>query len=326
MIRAKVVGVGAYAPKRVLTNQELERMVKTSDQWIVERTGIRERRIAAEGEVTSDLAAHAARQALARAGVQAEEVDLIVCGTTSPDMLFPSTAVFCQQKIGATHAAAFDLFAACSGSLYSLSVATQYIRTGQAQTVLAIGAEILSRITDFTDRGTCIILADGAGAAVVRPSTDSSEILDIQLGSDGQYWDLLYAPGGGTKHPPSHESVDQRLHYVRMKGNEVFKVAVRTMEEATVAILDKHGIAPEAVDLFVPHQANLRILRATAKRLKFPMEKVLVNVDRYGNTGAASLYIALEEAVTQGRLRRGDLVLMAVFGGGFTWGAGLIRW
>jgi len=326
VIRAKVVGVGAYAPKRVLTNQELERMVKTSDQWIVERTGIRERRIAAEGEVTSDLAAHAARQALARAGVQAEEVDLIVCGTTSPDMLFPSTAVFCQQKIGATHAAAFDLFAACSGSLYSLSVATQYIRTGQAQTVLAIGAEILSRITDFTDRGTCIILADGAGAAVVRPSTDSSEILDIQLGSDGQYWDLLYAPGGGTKHPPSHESVDQRLHYVRMKGNEVFKVAVRTMEEATVAILDKHGIAPEAVDLFVPHQANLRILRATAKRLKFPMEKVLVNVDRYGNTGAASLYIALEEAVTQGRLRRGDLVLMAVFGGGFTWGAGLIRW
>ena len=326
MIRAKVVGVGAYAPKRILTNHELEQMVATSDSWIVERTGVRERRIAADGEVTSDLAAHAARQALARAGVQADEVDLIVCATTSPDMLFPSTAIFCQQKIGARRAAAFDLFATCSGSLYSLSVATQYIRAGQAQTVLAIGAEILSRITDFTDRGTCIILADGAGAAVLRPSTDASEVLDIQLGSDGRYWDYLYVEGGGTKYPPSHETVNQRLHYVKMKGNEVFKVAVRTLEKVTVTLLEKHGITAEDIDCFIPHQANLRIIQAAAKRLRMPMDKVFVNIDRYGNTGAASLYLALEEAVAQGRLKRGDLALMAAFGGGFTWGAGLLRW
>ena len=326
MIRAKIVGVGAYAPKRILSNRELEQMVKTSDEWIVARTGVRERRIAADTEVTSDLAAHAARQALARAEVQPEEVDLIICATTTPDMLFPSTAIFCQQKIGARRAAAFDLFATCSGSLYSLSVATQYIRTGQAQTVLAIGAEILSRITDFTDRGTCIILADGAGAVLLRPSTDHSEILDIQLGSDGRYWDHLYVAGGGTKHPSSHASVDQGLHYVKMRGNEVFKVAVRTLEEVTTTLLEKHGIAPADIDLFIPHQANLRIIQAAAKRLGMPMEKVFVNIDRYGNTGAASIYLALEEAVTRGRLKRGDLTLMAAFGGGFTWGAGLMRW
>jgi len=326
VIRAKIVGVGAYAPERILTNHELEKTLETSDAWIVERTGVRERRIAGADEVTSDLAAHAARQALARAEVQPEEVDLIVCATTSPDMLFPSTAIFCQQKIGAKRAAAFDLFATCSGSLYALSVATQYIRSGQAQTVLAVGAEILSRITDFTDRGTCIILADGAGAALLRPSTDASEILDIQLGSDGQYWDYLYCAAGGTKHPISHEVVNEKLHYIKMKGNEVFKVAVRTLENVTAALLEKHGIVPRDIDLFIPHQANLRIIRAAAKRLGMPMDKVFVNIDRYGNTGAASIYIALEEAVAQGRLKRGDLVLMAAFGGGFTWGAGLLRW
>ena len=326
MIRARIVGVGAYAPKRILTNRELERMVQTSDEWIVARTGVRERRIAADDEVTSDLAAHAARQALARAGVEPEEVDLIICATTSPDMLFPSTAIFCQQKIGAKRAAAFDLFATCSGSLYSLSVGTQYIRSGQAHTVLAIGAEILSRITDFTDRGTCIILADGAGAAILRPSTDVSEIVDIQLGSNGELWDYLYVEGGGTRYPPSHESVDQKRHYVKMKGNEVFKAAVRTLEEVTTALLDKHGITPAAIDLFIPHQANLRIIQAAARRLGLPMDKVFVNIDRYGNTGAASIYLALDEAVAGGRLKRGDLVLMAAFGGGFTWGAGLMRW
>ena len=320
------MGVGAYAPERILTNRELEQMVQTSDAWIVERTGVRERRIAGADEVTSDLAAHAARQALARAGVQPEEIDLIICATTSPDMLFPSTAIFCQQKIGARRAAAFDLFATCSGSLYSLSVATQYIRSGQAQTVLAVGAEILSRITDFTDRGTCIILADGAGAAVLCPSTDASEILDIQLGSDGQYWDYLYCASGGTKHPISHETVDQKLHYIKMKGNEVFKVAVRTLEDVTAGLLEKHGIVTRDIDLFIPHQANLRIIQAAAKRLGMPMDKVFVNIDRYGNTGAASIFIALEEAAAQGRLKRGDLVLMAAFGGGFTWGAGLLRW
>jgi len=235
-------------------------------------------------------------------------------------------AISALPGIGAKRAAAFDLFATCSGSLYSLSVGTQYIRSGQAHTVLAIGAEILSRITDFTDRGTCIILADGAGAAILRPSTDVSEIVDIQLGSNGELWDYLYVEGGGTRYPPSHESVDQKRHYVKMKGNEVFKAAVRTLEEVTAALLDKHGITPEAIDLFIPHQANLRIIQAAARRLGLPMDKVFVNIDRYGNTGAASIYLALDEAVAGGRLKRGDLVLMAAFGGGFTWGAGLMRW
>jgi 3-oxoacyl-[acyl-carrier-protein] synthase-3 len=326
MNRAKIVGIGAYVPKRILTNHDLEAMVETSDQWIIDRTGIRERHIADETEVTSDLAAKAATQALDRAGILPEAVDLIVCATSSADMLFPSTAIFTQQKIGAKKAAAFDLWATCSGSLYSLSVGSQYIQTGQARTVLCIGAEILSRYVDYTDRTTCIVLADAAGAVVLRSSPDESGLIDIQLGSDGEYADLLYALGGGTKHPPSHESLDQRLHYIKMKGSEVFKIAVRTMEEASSSLLAKHGLSVKDVSLFIPHQANLRIIQATAKRVGLPMEQVVVNIDRYGNTGAASLYVAMEEAHSLGRLKSGDLILMAAFGGGLTWGAGLIRW
>ena len=326
MSRAKIVGVGAYVPKRVLTNADLEAMVETSDQWIVERTGIRERHVADDAEVTSDLAAKAATQALDRAGISPEAVDVIVCATTSADMLFPSTAIFTQLKIGAKNAFAFDLWATCAGSLYSLSVGSQYIETGRARTVLCIGAEILSRYVDYTDRTTCILLADAAGAAVLRPSEDDSGIIDVQLGSNGEYADLLYALGGGTKQFPTHESLDQRMHFIRMKGSEVFKVAVRTMEQASTAILAKHGVSRDQLRLFIPHQANLRIIEATAKRLGMPMEQVLVNIDRFGNTGAASLYVAMEEAYSLGRLRKGDLILMAAFGGGLTWGAGLMRW
>lgn len=326
MNRAKITGVGAYVPKKVLTNAELEAMVETSDQWIMERTGIRERHIADETEVTSDLAAKAATQALDRAGVPPEAVDLIVCGTTSADMLFPSTAIFTQQKIGARNAAAFDLWATCSGSLYSLSVGSQYIETGRARTVLVIGAEILSRYVDYTDRGTCILLADAAGAAVLQRSSDDSGVIDVTLGSNGAYADLLYAMGGGTRQPITHEVLEQRSHFIRMKGNEVFKVAVRTMEDASATILKKHGFKVEDVSLVIPHQANLRIIQATAKRLNLPMERVIVNIDRYGNTGAASLYVAMEEAYSLGRLKPGDLILMTAFGGGFTWGAGLMRW
>ena len=326
MNRAKIMGVGAYVPKKILTNAELEVMVETSDQWIIERTGIRERHIADETEVTSDLAAKAATQALDRAGVPPEAVDLIVCGTTSADMLFPSTAIFTQQKIGARNAAAFDLWATCSGSLYSLSVGSQYIETGRARTVLTIGAEILSRYVDYTDRGTCILLADAAGAAVLQRSGDDSGIIDVTLGSNGEYADLLYAMGGGTRQPITNQVLEQRSHFIRMKGNEVFKVAVRTMEDASARILEKHGFKVGDVSLLIPHQANLRIIQATAKRLNLPMERVFVNIDRYGNTGAASLYVAMEEAYSLGRLKPGDLILMAAFGGGFTWGAGLMRW
>ncbi len=326
MNRAKIVGVGAYAPKQILTNHDLAKMVETSEDWIVQRTGIRERHIVEEGEVTSDLAVRAAQQALERAGVEPDEVDFIVVGTTSADMPFPSTANFVQHKLRAGRAGSVDVWAACTGSLYSLSIGAQYIQTGKYRTVLTIGAEVLSRITDWTDRGTCILLADAAGAAVLRPSPDDSGILDTELYSDGQYWELLYQPGGGVKHPASHETVEKRIHYVKMKGNEVFKVAVRMLGECSLSILKRNGIRPEQVDLFIPHQANLRIIKAAAKRVQLPMEKVFIDIDRYGNTGAASIYVALEEAWSQGRIKPGDLLLLAAFGGGFTWGSALIRW
>ena len=326
MKRAKIVGVGAYAPQRVLTNAELEKMVETSDEWIVQRTGIRERRIAAENEATSDLALRAAQQAMERAGVEPREIDFIVVGTTTGDMAFPTTANLVQHRLGCRNAGSVDLYAACAGSVYSLSVGAQYVQTGKYRTVLCVGAECLSRITDYTDRGTCILLADAAGAAVLRASEGESGIVDTDLYSDGRYWELLYQPGGGARHPATHETVDKRMHYAKMKGNEVFKVAVRMFGEAAERILVRNGFTAEDLDLFIPHQANLRIIEAAVKRLKVPMEKVVINVDRYGNTGAASVYVAMEEAWSAKRLNTGDLVLLAAFGGGFTWGAALVRW
>ncbi|MBI4588760.1 MAG: ketoacyl-ACP synthase III [Candidatus Rokubacteria bacterium] len=326
MIRAKIVGLGAYAPKRVLTNKALEKMVETSDQWIVRRTGVRERRIAEEGEATSDLAIRAAQQALERAGAEPREVDFIIVGTTTGDMAFPTTANLVQHRLGCRTAGSADVYAACTGSIYSLSIGAQYVQTGKYRTVLAIGAETLSRITDFTDRGTCILLADAAGAAVLRPSDDTAGILDTDLYSDGQYWELLYQPAGGSRNPATHETVDKRMHYAKMKGNEVFKVAVRMFVECVGRILERNGLKADDINLFIPHQANLRIIEAAAKRVGLPMERVFVNVDRYGNTGAASVYVALEEAWSMGRVKPGDLLLLAAFGGGFTWGAALIRW
>ncbi len=326
MKRAKIVGVGAYAPQRVLTNAELEKMVETSDEWIVQRTGIRERRIAAENEATSDLALRAAQQAMERAGVEPGEIDFIVVGTTTGDMAFPTTANLVQHRLGCRNAGSMDLYAACAGSVYSLSVGAQYVQTGKYRTVLCVGAECLSRITDYTDRGTCILLADAAGAAVLRAAEDESGIIDTDLYSDGRYWELLYQPAGGARHPATHETVEKRMHYAKMKGNEVFKVAVRMFGEAAERILTRNGFTAEDLDLFIPHQANLRIIEAAVKRLKVPMEKVVINVDRYGNTGAASVYVAMEEAWSAKRLNTGDLVLLAAFGGGFTWGAALVRW
>jgi 3-oxoacyl-[acyl-carrier-protein] synthase III len=326
MIRAKIIGVGAYAPKRILSNADLEKMVETSDEWIVQRTGVRERRIADESEATSDLAVRAAQQALERANLTPDDVELIVVGTTSADMQFPSTANYVQHKLGCRNVGSVDVWAACTGSIYSLSIGSQFVQTGKYRRVLVIGAETLSRITDFTDRGTCILLADAAGAAVLDASEDGRGVIDTDLYSDAQHWELLYMPGGGSKHPASHETVDQRMHYARMRGNELFKVAVRMFVDCAGRLLERHGFGVGDVDLFIPHQANLRIIEAAARRLDLPMSRVFVNVDRYGNTGAASIYVALEEALGAGRVKPGDLVLMAAFGGGATWGAALVRW
>jgi len=326
MTRARIAGIGAYAPKRILTNHDLEKMVDTSDEWIVQRTGVRERRIADEGEAASDLGLRAAQQALDRADVEAEEVDFIVVGTTMGDMAFPTTANLLQHRLGCRSAGSVDVYAACSGSIYSLSIGSQYIETGKYRTVLCVGADCLSRLTDYTDRGTCILLADAAGAVVLRPATSESGILDVDLYSDGRYGDLLIQPAGGSRSPATHETVDRRLHFAKMKGNEVFKVAVRMFEECAQKILERNGFKAGDIDVFVPHQANLRIIEAAVKRLKLPMDRVVVNVDRYGNTGAASVYVALEEAWAGKRLKPGDLVLLAAFGGGFTWGAALLRW
>jgi 3-oxoacyl-[acyl-carrier-protein] synthase III len=326
MTRAQIVGIGAYAPKRILTNADLEKMVATTDEWIVQRTGIRERHVVDEGEASSDLGIRAAQQAMERAGVEPGEVDLIVVGTTTGDMAFPTTGNILQHRLGCRNAGSMDVYAACSGSVYSLSVGAQYVQTGKYRTVLCVGAECLSRITDYTDRGTCILLADAAGAVVLRPSSSDAGIIDTDLYSDGRYGDLLIQPAGGSRYPASHETVTQGMHYARMKGNEVFKVAVRMFGDAAHRILEKNGFKASDLDLFVPHQANLRIIEAAVKRLGLPMDRVVVNVDRYGNTGAASVYVALEEAWANGRLRGGDLVLLAAFGGGFTWGAALLRW
>ena len=326
MMRARITGVGAYAPKRILSNADLEKMVETSDEWIVQRSGIHERRIADESEATSDLAVRAAQQAIERANLVPEDIEFIAVGTTTPDMIFPSVGNIVQHRLGCRRAGSVDLLAACAGSVYSLSVGAQFIQTGKYRRVLCIGAETLSRITDFTDRGTCVLLADAAGAAVLEPSEDERGIIDFDLYSDGQYWELLYMPGGGSRHPATKETVEARMHYAKMRGNEVFKVAVRLFVDCAERILSRNGFTSADVDLFVPHQANLRIIEAAAKRVALPMERVFVNVDRYGNTGAASVYVALEEAVATGRLQRGDLVLLVAFGGGFSWGAALVRW
>jgi len=326
MRRARIIGMGAYAPKRILTNADLEKMIETSDAWIVQRSGIRERHIADESEATSDLALRAAQQALERANLVPEDIEFIAVGTTTPDMFFPSVGNIVQHRLGCGRAGSVDMLAACAGSVYSLAFGSQLIQTGKYRRVLCIGAETLSKITDFTDRGTCVLLADAAGAAVLEAYDGDRGIIDFDLYSDGQYWDLLYMPGGGSRHPATRETVDARMHYAKMKGSEVFKVAVRMFVDCIGRILERNGFTAEDVSLFIPHQANLRIIEAAAKRVSLPMERVFVNVDRYGNTGAASVYVALEEAVAAGRITRGDLVLLAAFGGGFAWGSVLIRW
>lgn len=319
-------GTGSAVPERVLTNFDLEKMVDTSDEWIRTRTGIRERRICDDKTATSDLAVEAARRAMEAAGVGPDQIGLVVVATVTPDMAFPSTANLVQDRLGLRGAAAFDLAAACSGFIYGLDVASAAIGVGRAEFALVIGAECLSKITDYTDRSTCVLFGDGAGAVVLGPVREGFGILSTHLGSDGSFGHLLYLPAGGSRRPASAETVAERLHYIRMSGNEVFKIAVRTMGDAAEEALRRAGVSIDQVRYLIPHQANIRIIDAAARRLGLPEDRVVVNIDRYGNTSSASIGIALDETARAGKVAEGDIVLMVAFGGGLTWGATVVRW
>ena len=323
---AVIAGTGCHVPERILTNADLEKMVNTSDQWITERTGMKERHIAAPGEAASDIAVIACEKALAEARVKPEDIDLIVVGTVTGDMLFPSTACILQQKLGARRAAAFDVSAGCTGFIYALSVAHQFIVTGACRTVLVVGVEMLSRITDWTDRSTCVLFGDGAGAAVLKASTEpNTGILATYLAADGTGGIHLYMPAGGSRLPASVETVQQRLHTCKMNGNALFKVAVRAMADAVNQLLRQTGLKLDDIKLLIPHQANLRIVEATTKLLKFPSERVFVNIQKYGNTSSATTIIALDEARKAGRISPGDVVMIVAFGAGLTWGGVVIH-
>lgn len=322
----KIAGIGSYAPERVLTNADLERIVETSDEWIVTRTGIRERRIADPHQASSDLALLASQQALEQAQVRPQDLNLIIVPTITPDMVFPCTASLLQNALGATSAGAFDLSSACTGFLHGLAVASGLIASGMAENVLVVAAECLSRIVNWKDRNTCVLFGDGAGAAVLQPSEDESHILGFELGSDGSGGDLLKLPAGGSRNPITPERVAEGQHYLHMCGNEVFRFAVRVIVEASQVVMERCGVTPEEIDHFIPHQANIRIIDSAVQRLKLPEEKVVINVDRYGNTSAASIPLALSEAVASGRVKKGDLILMVAFGAGLSWASALVRW
>jgi 3-oxoacyl-[acyl-carrier-protein] synthase III len=326
LTRSRIISTGSYLPEKALTNLDLEKMVETSDQWITERTGIKERRIVNGNQAASDLAYEASKVAIERAGRKAEDIDLIIAATITGDMPFPSTACILQDKLGAKNAAAFDVNAACSGFLYSLYIADGFIRSGMHKRILAVGTEVLSTITDWEDRTTCVLFGDGAGAVIVEPTEEDRGIISMSINSDGSYWELLHMPAGGSKLPASKKSVDNKLHCIKMKGNETFKFAVRTLEDLVLKLLEENKLVPSQLSLLIPHQANLRIIQATADRLGLPMDKFLVNIDKYGNTSAASIPIALDEAVTTGRVKFGDYILLEAFGGGLTWASALIKW
>src|SRR5437016_7992318 len=321
-----ITGVGSYVPARVLTNAELEKMVDTSDEWITSRTGIRERRLAAKNEFTSDLAANAARKAMEKAGVTGEQIDLIIVATITPDMPFPSTACLVQHKIGARRAAAFDLEAACSGFIYALEIAQQFIMSRTYDTVLVIGAEKLSSIVNWEDRNTCVLFGDGAGAAILQNRPNSHGLLTAVMGADGEKADLLFMPGGGSRCPATADSVAARLHYLRMEGKETFKNAVQAMQTAAEEALKRCELDITRIKCIIPHQANRRIIEAVGERLGAKPEQLFINLHKYGNTSAASVAIALDEVVESGRVQRGDLILLIVFGAGLTWGAAVIEW
>lgn len=325
-IAVGILGIGSYVPEKIITNFDLEKTIDTSDQWIVERTGIRERHVVSGGQATSDLATKAAEKALADAGISAEEIDLIIVGTVTPDMQFPSVACLVQNNIKANHAAAFDLTAVCSGFVYGLATGSSFIKTGTYKKVLVIGAEALSTITDWSDRNTAILFGDGAGAVVLGETEPGSGILGIDLGADGNGGNLLCVPAGGSRLPATEETISQRLHYTQMDGNEVFKFAIKVMGETVNKALNNAGLTAKDVTCLVPHQANMRIIQSAAKRLGLPMDKVIVNLDKYGNTSAASIPLALDEGIKSGRIKNGDVIALVGFGGGLTWGATIIKW
>jgi 3-oxoacyl-[acyl-carrier-protein] synthase-3 len=327
MIRAKILGTGAAVPKKILTNADLEKLVETSDEWITSRTGIRERHIVSEGEHFSDLCTRAGELALKRAHVKPEDVDMILVGTISGDMPFPATSCLVQRNLGATRAAAADVAAACVGFLYSLHLADGLIQSGKAQNVLVIGGEILSRYVDWTDRNTCVLFGDGAGAVLLQATRGDHGILGSIMKSNGAYHDFICMPGGGSDRPANDPtSIEARLPFIKMKGNETFKVAVKAMADVSTELLTEQGFTQEQVNLFIPHQANARIIDAVGERLKIDPARVCKNVDRYGNTSAASIPIALDESVREGRIKDGDMVLLTAFGAGLVWGSVLLRW
>jgi len=325
MQNVKIIGTGLYIPKKVLTNEDLEKMVDTNNEWIITRTGIAERHIAEDNEATSDVAAKAAIKALKDANIKPEEINLIIVATNSPDMAFPATACLVQNKIKAVNAATLDLQAGCTGSVYALVTAWQYIATGFYDNALIIGAETLSKLVDWTDRNTCVLFGDGAGAAVLKAGQEKG-ILSGCLRGDGSKDDLIMLPAGFSRSPASHETVEKKMHYVKMKGNEVFKLAVKHMKRVTIKTLDKCNLSVEDIDCFIPHQANIRIISALTKVLKIKEDKVFVNLEKYGNTSAASVMIALDEAVKEGKIKNGDIVVLTSFGSGLTYGSIVLKW
>lgn len=322
---AVIEGLGYSVPANVLTNKDMEKLVDTTDEWITERTGIKERRIAPKGTANSEITLGAAQKALSEANTQPMDLDGIIVATVTPDMTFPATACFLQDKLGAGKAFAFDMQAACTGYIYALTVADSLIKAGTVKKILICGSDMLSLLMDFQDRSTCVLFGDGAGAAVLGPGNDDEGIISSRIHSDGSLWELLYAPGGGTVHPICEETIKGRLQYIRMQGNETFKSAVTRLVEVSREVVEASGMEMDDVDLFIPHQANQRILNAVGKRLGLDDDRVYVNLSRYGNTSAASIPIAMAEAHETGALKKGDIVLLSAFGAGLTWGAALVR-
>lgn len=326
MVQTGILGTGSALPEKVITNLDLEKVVDTSDKWITERTGIKERRQAGPDETTSSLSVQAARKALEMAGLSPQDLDLIICSTISPDMPLPATASLIQRELGAGTCCAFDLAAACSGFLFGITVVDQFVKTGKAKRALVIGAELLSRYLDYQDRATCVIFGDGVAASILGPVNTGTGILASEVHTNGTFADHLYIPAGGTARPASCETVQARDHYIKMRGNELFKVAVRSLEDVSRRVMQQVGVSAEQIDLFIPHQANQRITEAVRERLEIPAEKVYSNISRIGNTSSASIPICLDECVRGGRVKKGDLILMSAFGAGVTWGSVLMRW
>lgn len=324
-LNAGILGMGHSYPSGILTNADLEKIVDTSDEWITTRTGIKQRHKAASDEYTSQFAVKAGKQALERAGIDPNDIDVIVCATTTPDQILPSTGCIIQRELGCENAAGMDLFAACSGFIYGLTMVESMIRTGQIRYALVIGAEVLTKYVDYTDRSTCVLFGDGAGAAVLGPVSREKGILATKIRSDGRYEEQLYAPGGGTRYGTSHETIEKRMHYFKMKGNELFKVAVRSMADISAEIIQKAGLTIDDIDLVIPHQANQRITDAVAQRLGVPQEKVYSNIAYHGNTSSASIPIAIDECIQSGKIHEGSTVLLTAFGGGVTWGATIVK-